>query len=143
MMLGSKGILTLPLSNIVRGIKVNRPMPIGVEDFEKIYSEGYYYVDKTLMIKEILDKKADVNLFTRPRRFGKTLALSMLKYYFEDAYDWNGNHIEHSGLFADKAIEKEDVRYRRHMGKYPVIILTLKSGGQVQYEDSFHFIKTV
>ena len=61
MMLGSKGILTLPLSNIVRGIKVNRPMPIGVEDF------------------------------------GKTLALSMLKYYFEDAYDWNGNHIWNIG----------------------------------------------
>ena len=76
---------------------MNRPMPIGVEDFEKIHSEGYYYVDKTLMIKEILDKKADVNLFTRPRRFGKTLALSMLKYYFEDAYDWNGNHIWNIG----------------------------------------------
>lgn len=120
---------------------MNRPMPIGVEDFEKIHSEGYYYVDKTLMIKEILDKKADVNLFTRPRRFGKTLALSMLKYYFEDAYDWNGNHIEHSGLFADKAIEKEDVRYRRHMGKYPVIFLMLKSGGQVQYEDCIWALK--
>ena len=64
-----------------------QPLPIGVEDFGKFYTDEYYYVDKTLFIKELLDKKAVVNLFTRPRRFGKTLVLSMLQYFFEDAYE--------------------------------------------------------
>ena len=62
-----------------------KPLPVGVENFETICTEDYYYVDKTLLVKEILDKKSSVNLFTRPRRFGKTLTLSMLQYYFEDA----------------------------------------------------------
>ena len=64
-----------------------QPLPIGVDDFEEIIVKNYYYVDKTLMIKELLDKMGKVNLFTRPRRFGKTLNLSMLKYYFEDTGD--------------------------------------------------------
>ena len=66
---------------------MNQPLPIGIEDFQMLCSEEYYYIDKTIMIKELLDRKASVNLFTRPRRFGKTLTLSMLQYYFEDAYD--------------------------------------------------------
>lgn len=53
---------------------VNRPLPIGIDDFEKLIKNNYYYVDKTLFIKELLDKKGEVNLFTRPRRFGKTLS---------------------------------------------------------------------
>ena len=57
---------------------------------KNLYTQDYYYVDKTLFIKELIDKKAEVNLFTRPRRFGKTLTLSMLKYYFEAAYDFRG-----------------------------------------------------
>ena len=61
-----------------------KPLPIGVDNFEKMIHEGYYYVDKTLLIKELLDLKGEVNLFTRPRRFGKTLNLSMLRYFFED-----------------------------------------------------------
>ena len=60
-----------------------KPLPIGVDSFEKLINNNYYYVDKTLLIKELLDKKEDVNLFTRPRRFGKTLNLSMLQYFFE------------------------------------------------------------
>ena len=60
-------------------------LPIGVDDFEKLITNDYYYVDKTLLIKELLDKKGEVNLFTRPRRFGKTLNISMLKYFFEAA----------------------------------------------------------
>lgn len=60
-----------------------KPLPIGVDDFEKLRVNGYYYVDKTLLIKELLDKKGEVNLFTRPRRFGKTLNISMLKCFFE------------------------------------------------------------
>ena len=59
-----------------------KPLPIGVDDFKKLITKGYYYVDKTMMIKELMGKTGEVNLFTRPRRFGKTLNLSMLKYYF-------------------------------------------------------------
>ena len=109
---------------------MGKPMPVGVEDFEKLITEEYYYVDKTLFIKEILDQKADVNIFTRPRRFGKTLALSMLKYFFEDAYDWRGNKQDYSELFADTEIVKEGAAYLKHMGKYTVIYMTLKSGKQ-------------
>ena len=59
-----------------------KPLPIGIDDFKKIRENNYYYIDKTLFIKEILDKSSEVKLFTRPRRFGKTLALSMLRYFF-------------------------------------------------------------
>ena len=60
-----------------------KPLPIGIDNFEKLISRGYFFVDKTLIIKDLLDNKADVNLFTRPRRFGKTLNISMLQYFFE------------------------------------------------------------
>ncbi len=62
----------------------HRPLPIGIDNFEKLVTRGYYLVDKTLLIKDLIDNKADVNLFTRPRRFGKTLNMSMLQYFFED-----------------------------------------------------------
>ena len=64
-----------------------KPLPIGIDNFEKLIAREYYFVDKTLLIKDLLDNKADVNLFTRPRRFGKTLNMSMLQYYFEDRRD--------------------------------------------------------
>ncbi len=64
-----------------------------------LIQRGYYFLDKSLLIKELLDKKGDTNLFTRPRRFGKTLNISMLRYFFEDARDLNGNKIEYSSLF--------------------------------------------
>ncbi len=60
---------------------MKKPLPVGVDNFQKMMEEGYYYVDKTLFIKELLDLKGEVNLFTRPRRFGKTLNLSMLRYF--------------------------------------------------------------
>ena len=63
-----------------------KPLPIGIDNFEKLITRGYYFIDKTLLIKELLDNKADVNLFTRPRRFGKTLNMSMLQYFFEERY---------------------------------------------------------
>lgn len=59
------------------------PLPIGINNFEKVVKGGYYFVDKTMFIKELLDVKGEVNLFTRPRRFGKTLNMSMLRYFFE------------------------------------------------------------
>ena len=67
----------------------HKPLPIGIDNFEKLITRGYYFIDKTMLIKELLDKKADVNLFTRPRRFGKTLNMSMLQYltFFRNVLD--------------------------------------------------------
>lgn len=62
---------------------MDRPLPIGIEDFKKLRENNFYYVDKSLLIKELLDNRSEVSLFMRPRRFGKTLSLSMLRYYFE------------------------------------------------------------
>ena len=62
---------------------MKKPLPIGVDNFKKVIKEGYCYIDKTMLIKELLDKKGEVNIFTRPRRFGKTLNLSMIRYFFE------------------------------------------------------------
>ena len=62
-----------------------QPLPVGVDNFEKLITRGYYYVDKTMFIKELLDKKGDVSLFTRPRRFGKTLNIRRLQYFFDYA----------------------------------------------------------
>lgn len=68
-----------------------RALPIGISDFAEMIQKKFYYVDKTPMIQELLDSKAKVTLFTRPHRFGKTLNMSMLKYYFEDDRNWHGN----------------------------------------------------
>ena len=96
-----------------------RPLPIGVSDYVRAQSE-YYYVDKTLLIKEFLDQKPLVSLFTRPRRFGKTLNMDMLRVFFEISDE------DTSKYFADKAIWKCGEEYRKHQGKYPVIFLTFK-----------------
>lgn len=66
-----------------------KPLPIGIENFKEIIDMGYYYVDKSLLIRDILDQRGKVNLFTRPRRFGKTLNISMLQYFFEDSREDN------------------------------------------------------
>ena len=79
---------------------MKKPLPIGVENFEDMIKSEYYYVDKTLFIKELLDLKGKVNLFTRPRRFGKTLNLSMLRYFFEDTGDEEKN-AQNRKLFLD------------------------------------------
>ena len=68
------------------------PLPIGVENYEEIIEKGYYYVDKTLLIKDLIDLRGKVNLFTRPRRFGKTLNMSMLRYFFEKS-DEDRSHL--------------------------------------------------
>ena len=110
-----------------------RPLPIGIDDFQEMIEKGYYYVDKTLFIQELLDRKGSVNLFMRPRRFGKTLTLSMVKYYFEQAYDFKGNRIDHSGLFAGLNIMKVSESYHGMMGQFPVIFLTLKAAKQENF----------
>ena len=70
----------------------HKPLPIGVEDFKRLVDNEYYFIDKTLMIKELLENKETVNLFTRPRRFGKTLNMSMLQRFFEATEKSNGVH---------------------------------------------------
>ncbi len=105
-----------------------KPLPIGVDNFEMLITRGYYYIDKTLLIKDLLDNKASVNLFTRPRRFGKTLNMSMLQYYFEKREENN------SYLFENLNIMEAGEEYVSHMGQYPVINLSLKSAKQPNFE---------
>ena len=73
---------------------MEKALPVGVENYEDMVRSGYYYVDKTMFIKELLDMKGKVNLFTRPRRFGKTLNLSMLRYFFEDTHEDRKSVVE-------------------------------------------------
>ena len=112
-----------------------KPLPIGIDDFKKLINENYYYVDKTLLIKELLDNKGEVNLFTRPRRFGKTLNISMLQYFFEKTEEDN------SYLFNGLKIMNESKKYLDYMGKYPVINLSLKSAKQPTFEMSYKKIR--
>jgi hypothetical protein len=95
-------------------------LPIGIDDFKKLRDKGCYFVDKSLFIKEIIDDVSEVKLITRPRRFGKTLNLSMLRYFFEDREEDN------SGIFRDLQIWQQDKAYRDEQGKYPVVNLTFK-----------------
>lgn len=93
-------------------------LPTGIEDFKEIRTDDYYYVDKTALIEQVLDKRSKVTLFTRPRRFGKTLNMSMLRYFFETGTDsklFNGLYISQNAELCEK-----------YMGKYPVIAISLK-----------------
>ena len=112
-----------------------KPLPIGIDDFKSLILNDYYYVDKSLFIKELLDYKGMVNLFSRPRRFGKTLNLSMLRYFFEKTPEPS------SELFHGLAIMNEGNKYTSCMGKYPVISLSLKSGKQPSFDMAVESIK--
>ncbi len=120
---------------------MRKPLPIGVENFEDIVSNGYYYVDKTMFIRELLDLKGKVNLFTRPRRFGKTLNLSMLRYFFEDTGDAEKN-LQNRGLFQGMKIMEAGEAYVQQMGMYPVLNLTLKSAKQDSLENAYYTMQT-
>ena len=119
---------------------MKKALPVGVENFKDMVKSGYYYVDKTLLIKELLDLKGKVNLFTRPRRFGKTLNLSMLRYFFEDSGDMEKNH-RNKELFRGMRILDAGERYTGQMGKYPVMNLTLKSAKQEDYDVAYYMIQ--
>lgn len=119
---------------------MKKAMPIGVDNFEKLITNNYYYVDKTMFIKELLDWKGEVNLFTRPRRFGKTLNLSMLRYFFEDTGD-AGKNAKNRTLFQGLRIMSAGREYVDQMGKYPVINVTFKSAKQDQFESAYYKIK--
>ena len=103
-----------------------KKLPIGIENFAKLQAEDFYYVDKTMLIKELLDNWAEVNLFTRPRRFGKTLNMSMLKAFFELNGDKN--------CFKGTRISREVYLCEQYMGKLPVIFISLKSISAQTYE---------
>ena len=107
-------------------MKQKKKLSIGIENFTKLQTEDFYYVDKTMFIKELLDNWAEVNLFTRPRRFGKTLNMSMLKAFFEISGD--------KKCFENTKISREVSLCERYMGKFPVIFVSLKSVSAETYE---------
>lgn len=115
--------------------KMRKKLPIGIENFEEFSVEDFYYVDKTLFIKELLQNWGKVNLFTRPRRFGKSLNMSMLKCFFEIGRD--------PALFEGLKIAQEKDLCEKYMGKFPVISISLKSVGGLQYDSAVASLKTV
>ena len=117
--------------NIVRKKKI----PIGIERFEKIRTEGFYYVDKTGFIRELLDNWGEVNLFTRPRRFGKSLNMDMLKCFFEIGTD--------PALFEGLEISREKEICKQHMGKYPVISVSLKDVEGIEFETAYDMLGSI
>ena len=103
-------------------------LPVGIEDFREIRRKGFYYIDKTKLIEQLLDSWGKVNLFTRPRRFGKTLNMSMLRHFFEIGTDktlFDGLHISQRRDLCDE-----------YMGKYPVVALTLKGVDGTTFEEA-------
>ena len=114
---------------------VRKKLPIGIDGFEKIMTNDFYYVDKTLFIKELLQNWGEVNLFTRPRRFGKTLNMSMLRNFFEVGSD--------PALFDGLKIAQEKELCEKYMGKFPVISISLKSVGGLKYDSAVAALRTV
>lgn len=115
--------------------KVRKKLSIGIDGFEKIRTNDFYYVDKTLFIKELLQNWGEVNLFTRPRRFGKSLNMSMLKYFFEIGSE--------PALFDGLEIMQEKSLCEEYMGKFPVISISLKSVDGLKYESAIAALRTV
>lgn len=113
-----------------------KPLPIGIEDFKEVIDSGYYFVDKTLMIKDLIANKVKVGLFTRPRRFGKTLNMSMIQRFFEKTDESNAY------LFDGLKIS-EFPECMQYQGQSPVISLSLKSMKQGSYKDAFHMFKVL
>ena len=111
-----------------------KAVPVGIEDFERIINEDYYYVDKTMLIEELLVNRAPVTLFTRPRRFGKTLNMSMLKYFFDVK-----NKEENKKLFENLKIYNSE--YMSEQGKYPVIFVSLKDLKGNTWEECLNRLK--
>lgn len=114
-----------------------KAIPLGIEDFKVLRDRNCYFIDKTLMIKDIIDSTAMVTLFTRPRRFGKTLNMSMLRRFFEKTDEDN------SYLFDGLKISEAGEKYHRYMGEYPVISISLKSMKQPSWEEAFLQFKNI
>lgn len=114
---------------------MRKKLPIGVDGFEKIRRNDFYYVDKTMFIAELLQSWGEVNLFTRPRRFGKSLNMSMLKAFFEIGSD--------RALFDGLKIAQETELCEKYMGKFPVVSITLKSVDGLNYKDAYTALRRV
>src|SRR5438552_929236 len=107
-------------------------LPLGISDFREIRESGYYFVDKSLLIRDIIDDGSKIILLPRPRRFGKTLNLSMLYHYF--ALDPSGRYGD---LFKNLAIMQAGETYTRHQNQYPVIFFTLKDIKNESYSQAY------
>ena len=114
-----------------------KSVAIGFEDIKEIIDKDRYYIDKTHMIRDLIDKGGKVNLFVRPRRFGKTLNLSMIRRFFEQEMDLDGSVISNGYLFDNLDIASCGKKYMAHQGKYPVINLSLKSSKQPDYQMAY------
>ena len=110
-------------------------LPVGIESFEEIRSEGFYYIDKTGLIRDLLNNWGKVNLFTRPRRFGKTLNMSMLKSFFEIGAD--------KTLFDGLLISQETALCEEYMGKFPVVFVSLKGVDGLRFEDAYGMLRRI
>ncbi len=119
----------------VKIVKERKKLPIGEEFFRNIRTKGFYYVDKTGFISELLRTRGSVNLFTRPRRFGKSLNLDMLKTFFEIDTD--------TSLFEGLEIAEEKELCEQYMGKYPVISVSLKDVGGENFQAAYDALCTV
>ena len=120
----------------VMDLRDKRPLPIGISDFKTVIEENYYYADKTDMIGNILDDRVMVTLFTRPRRFGKTLNMSMMKYFFGIE-----NTEENKKLFDGLAISNKE--YMKEQGQYPVIFISFRNIEEENWEDCYFEIKNI
>lgn len=116
-------------------VSKKRKLPVGLSDFKRVISDNYYYVDKSLFIQELIDQGAQALLIPRPRRFGKTLNLSMLRYFFEKTEE------DHGALFHHLKIWQAGEEYTRHQGKYPIIFLTFKDVKESTWESALEKIK--
>jgi len=114
-----------------------KPIPVGIEDFKELIDSNYCIVDKTLMIKELIGNRSKISLITRPRRFGKTLNLSMIQRFFEKTEESNAY------LFENLKISREGEEYLKYQGKYPIITLSLKALKQPDYDKSIDFFKAI
>ena len=114
---------------------MKKKLPIGIDGFEKIRTNDFYYADKTMFIKELLENWGEVNLFTRPRRFGKTLNMSMLKCFFEVGSD--------PSLFEGLKITQEKKLCEKYMGKFPVISISLKSVDGLKFQAAAAAMRTI
>lgn len=112
-----------------------KKLPVGIDDFGKLRKEGFYYIDKTDLIRDLLNNWGEVNLFTRPRRFGKTLNMSMLKNFFEIGAD--------KSLFDGLAISQETALCKEYLGKFPVVFVSLKGVDGLTFEDAYGMLRRV
>ena len=113
----------------------SRKLPVGIENFEEIRTEGFYYVDKTGLIRDLLNNWGKVNLFTRPRRFGKTLNMSMLKSFFEIG--------SNRTLFDGLAISRETALCEAYMGRFPVVFVSLKGVDGLTFEEAYGMLRRI